>query len=181
MQVHADIDSRDGCFFCDAINGSKAAIHIIPDLELGPFVAVYDQNPVTPGHILIIPKRHIQYMKDLRRDEGLGLFRAVVEVKQYLLTADLRKIYILMSRSSDLAPRSKAYTTHCLESLAKYNRPPDSFNDGVNDGPAAGQTIPHFHWHIMPRWQSDMVDPRGGVRHMFAGLGNYKLGVARPS
>ena len=41
---------------------------------------------------------------------------------------------------------------------------PDAFNIGINDGEAAGQTIPHAHIHVVPRYLGDVVDPRGGVR-----------------
>ncbi len=38
---------------------------------------------------------------------------------------------------------------------------PDSFNIGLNDGPAAGQGIPHIHVHVIPRYRND----RGGSMH----------------
>lgn len=41
---------------------------------------------------------------------------------------------------------------------------PDGYNIGVNIGKAAGQSIPHLHIHMMPRYEGDMEDPRGGVR-----------------
>jgi diadenosine tetraphosphate (Ap4A) HIT family hydrolase len=41
---------------------------------------------------------------------------------------------------------------------------PDGFNIGINDGLAAGQTVPHAHVHVIPRWIGDVPDPRGGVR-----------------
>jgi len=41
---------------------------------------------------------------------------------------------------------------------------PDGFNIGINDGPAAGQTVPHAHVHIIPRYLNDVADPRGGIR-----------------
>jgi len=49
--------------------------------------------------------------------------------------------------------------------LAKSDRP-DGYNVGVNDGQAAGQSVPHTHWHLIPRYQGDHPDPRGGVRHV---------------
>ena len=41
---------------------------------------------------------------------------------------------------------------------------PDGFNVGMNCGEAAGQTVMHFHCHVIPRYSGDMLDPRGGVR-----------------
>ena len=41
---------------------------------------------------------------------------------------------------------------------------PDGFNVGMNCGEAAGQTVMHFHCHVIPRFRGDMDDPRGGVR-----------------
>lgn len=50
---------------------------------------------------------------------------------------------------------------------------PDGYNIGMNVGPAAGQTIPHLHIHVIPRYRGDVPDPRGGVRHVIPGKGNY--------
>jgi len=50
---------------------------------------------------------------------------------------------------------------------------PDAYNIGINDGAAAGQTVPHLHWHLMPRYQSDSEDPRGGMRWILPGKAKY--------
>ena len=41
---------------------------------------------------------------------------------------------------------------------------PDGYNIGINVGEAAGQTVWHVHVHVIPRYNGDMNDPRGGVR-----------------
>jgi len=41
---------------------------------------------------------------------------------------------------------------------------PDGFSVGVNIGLASGQTIPHVHVHLIPRYLGDTPNPRGGVR-----------------
>ncbi len=53
---------------------------------------------------------------------------------------------------------------------------PDGFNIGWNAGEVAGQTIPHLHLHVIPRYRGDTPDPRGGVRNVIPALGNYLAG-----
>ena len=55
---------------------------------------------------------------------------------------------------------------------------PDGFNIGINVGAAGGQTIPHLHLHVIPRYTGDVPDPRGGVRHLMPGRGNYLIAAA---
>jgi diadenosine tetraphosphate (Ap4A) HIT family hydrolase len=50
---------------------------------------------------------------------------------------------------------------------------PDGYNIGMNCGEAAGQTVYHFHCHLIPRYTGDMENPRGGVRHCVSGKGYY--------
>jgi diadenosine tetraphosphate (Ap4A) HIT family hydrolase len=50
---------------------------------------------------------------------------------------------------------------------------PDGFNIGVNDGEAAGQTVGHAHIHIIPRYQGDAADPRGGIRWIIPDKARY--------
>jgi superfamily II DNA or RNA helicase/diadenosine tetraphosphate (Ap4A) HIT family hydrolase/HKD family nuclease/SOS-response transcriptional repressor LexA len=55
---------------------------------------------------------------------------------------------------------------------------PDGYNVGFNSGAASGQTVPHVHIHVIPRYHGDMPDPRGGVRHVIPDKGNYLTGNA---
>lgn len=50
---------------------------------------------------------------------------------------------------------------------------PDGFNIGINDSAAAGQTVPHLHLHLIPRYLGDAPDPRGGVRWVLSGKAKY--------
>ncbi len=50
---------------------------------------------------------------------------------------------------------------------------PDAFTVGINDGTAAGQTVEHAHLHMIPRWQGDVADPRGGVRLLLPERARY--------
>jgi len=47
------------------------------------------------------------------------------------------------------------------------------FNVGINIGAAAGQTIWHCHIHLIPRRHGDVVNARGGVRHVIPDKGYY--------
>ena len=50
----------------------------------------------------------------------------------------------------------------------------EGFNIGWNCGEVAGQTIFHAHVHLIPRRKNDVENPRGGVRHLIPGKGNYE-------
>ncbi len=50
---------------------------------------------------------------------------------------------------------------------------PDGFNVGFNIGDAAGQTVPHLHVHVIPRYAGDVADPTGGVRAVIPEKANY--------
>ena len=53
----------------------------------------------------------------------------------------------------------------------KYN--PDGFNVGFNMNVAAGQTVFHTHIHVIPRYKGDVKNPRGGIRNVIPGRGDY--------
>lgn len=51
-----------------------------------------------------------------------------------------------------------------MKHVIRQENSPDGYNIGMNIGRAAGQTIPHLHVHIIPRYEGDMDDPKGGIR-----------------
>jgi superfamily II DNA or RNA helicase/diadenosine tetraphosphate (Ap4A) HIT family hydrolase len=58
-------------------------------------------------------------------------------------------------------------------SVIKSRYSAEGFNVGFNLGSVAGQTVPHFHLHVIPRYVGDVADPRGGIRHVIPQKGNY--------
>jgi diadenosine tetraphosphate (Ap4A) HIT family hydrolase len=106
-------------------------------------LAVFDDYPVTPGHALIIPIRHIASFFEATSEERTALFELVAEVRKLLL---------------------ETRSPHFSCDKGKSPHVPDGFNIGINDGTAAGQTVMHLHIHLIPRYAGDTSDPRGGVR-----------------
>ena len=60
----------------------------------------------------------------------------------------------------------------CKRAIEQEFRP-HGYNIGVNCGTVAGQTIFHAHVHLIPRYRGDHPNPRGGVRHLMPGKGDY--------
>ena len=102
-------------------------------------LVIRDGYPVSPGHTLVIPKRHIGSWFEITPEEQGAML--------------------------DLLGRAKAV----LEEEFK----PDGYNIGINDGPTAGQTVPHLHMHLIPRYKDDLEEPRGGVRWIIPGKAKY--------
>lgn len=83
-----------------------------------------------------------------------------------------------ISRFRDLTLEEKVrlmqWIDWCISHLQSNLKPkPDGFNVGLNDGPAAGQTVGQLHIHIIPRYIGDVSDPRGGVRSVVPHMAKY--------
>ena len=66
-----------------------------------------------------------------------------------------------------LTERELADTENLVKHGKKYldqRYAPEGYNIGFNYGVVAGQTILHCHCHLIPRYQGDVADPKGGVR-----------------
>jgi diadenosine tetraphosphate (Ap4A) HIT family hydrolase len=108
-------------------------------LETATAYAILDKFPVSKGHTLIIPKKHIS------------------DYFQLSFKAQSACWFMLNKAKEILAKRYK----------------PDGFNVGININETAGQTIPHVHIHLIPRYNGDVPEPRGGVRGVIPGRKEY--------
>lgn len=124
------------CPFCD-INNHDTAQRITHQNDLA-FV-IRDGFPISEGHTLIIPKRHVTSFFEITTNERQALLSLLDQSKK-----DLDQVF-----------------------------KPDSYNIGINDGVAAGQTVPHLHIHLIPRYEGDVTDPRGGVRWIMPEKADY--------
>lgn len=102
-------------------------------------VWIRDGFPVSPGHSLVTPKRHVGSFFEVSEQERESLLELLDKAK--------------VSVESEFHP--------------------DGYNIGINDGSAAGQTVPHLHIHLIPRYTGDVTDPRGGVRWVIPEKADY--------
>jgi len=105
-------------------------------------------NGTREANVLLETERHLCFLDKYPVTEGHALVVPKTHV-QYLDEADGGALYDFLERA-------------VAEVRRHYE--PDGMNIGLNDGPVAGQTISHLHWHIIPRYEGDMEDPTGGVR-----------------
>lgn len=102
-------------------------------------ITLRDAYPVSRGHTLVLPARHVGSFFELKAIEKAAVLQALDEAREAL--------------DRELGP--------------------DGYNIGINDGEAAGQTVPHVHVHLIPRYRGDTPDPRGGVRWVFPEKARY--------
>ena len=100
---------------------------------------IRDGYAVSPGHTLIIPRRHVGSFFEISEEERAAML-ALLDGQKRALDAE-------------------------------YS--PAGYNVGINDGAAAGQTVPHLHIHLIPRFAGDLPDPRGGVRWVMPHKAKY--------
>lgn len=65
------------------------------------------------------------------------------------------------------------FVLNAVKQIISKRFSPDGFNVGINVHEAAGQTIPHVHIHLIPRYNGDVQQPRGGVRGVIPSKQSY--------
>ncbi len=70
---------EDSCPFCDIIKEERT-------LKEGKFAYVIFSNPrLMPGHLLVIPKRHVERISELKNDEREEMFNLLIEFQTKIL------------------------------------------------------------------------------------------------
>ena len=88
-----------------------------------------------------------------------------------IISKSLRRDYFELSEAERIELAEAIILTK--ENIDKMYGP-DGYNLVMNCGMAAGQTIFHFHCHVIPRFQGDMINPEGGIRHCIPEKGYYR-------
>jgi diadenosine tetraphosphate (Ap4A) HIT family hydrolase len=143
--LHAHEIHYWGTWGCEDVpsTGTDCALCTLPaDRILGTnehAMWLLDLHPVSPGHSLIVAKRHVE-----------SFFETTPSEREAVLS--------LLDRARE----------HVIRNYA-----PKGYNIGINEGAAAGSTVPHVHVHLIPRFDGDRDNPRGGVRWVIPAKADY--------
>lgn len=109
------------CIFCKIVNGDIPSLKVYEDEHTMVFMDIAKD---VDGHMVAIPKKHINNILDCEEKELHHVMSTVKKVANY-----------------------------CVDKCGY---------DGVNllnaNDECAGQSVPHFHIHIIPRSKNDNVD-----------------------
>jgi histidine triad (HIT) family protein len=116
-EIEGALEDPD-CIFCKIVAGELPGEILDSDDHT---VAFMDINPATPGHALVIPRRHSKDLMEISDDDLSAC------------TLAARRLAKKMEETID----------------------PEGFNVLNCCGPAAWQTVFHFHLHVVPRNSDD--------------------------
>jgi histidine triad (HIT) family protein len=97
------------CIFCAIVAGSAPASIVHEDADL---LAFMDIRPVTPGHLLIIPKRHAPFLADLDEATGAWMFTVAMWLVRALRVSGLRCEGINLFLADGEAAFQEVFHTH---------------------------------------------------------------------
>lgn len=112
------------------------------------FYARLDRFPGVPGHTEVIPKRHVEYLFNLTKEEKSQYLFSIENSWNELKQLDLKNEYQKMTPANNT---SKGFIERALRNpyvgdISKI----EQCLHGINDGKDAGQSINHLHWHMIP-------------------------------
>jgi diadenosine tetraphosphate (Ap4A) HIT family hydrolase len=156
---------KEDCLFCKPNKLTQKAV--IEEFE--DFKVILDPFPINFGHKIIVPQRHVEKIDDLDSEELMQLQNRISNgKKQADNTEEIKDRYFEIMKT-EKSERSE----EMIKSVIGNEDAPEGFNIGINEGEAAGQTIDHLHIHVIPRYEGDVEDPKGGVRNVIPGKADY--------
>ena len=85
--MSTDREASENCVFCRIIAGESPVSKVYEDDRA---LALMTIGPVTPGHAMVIPKKHVPYLDDLDEELGMHLFRITQRVAKAIRHSGLR-------------------------------------------------------------------------------------------
>ena len=71
------MDMNNRCIFCEIVDRTSPASVVLDDERTLAFI---DLRQANPGHVLVVPKMHINDVRDLDADTGSALMQSVSRV-----------------------------------------------------------------------------------------------------
>jgi histidine triad (HIT) family protein len=115
------------CLFCALISG-QGEVTLVHEDEWT--IAFMDIQPVTPGHMLVVPRRHAVGLADLDPDDGARVFRVGQRAAAALRASGLRCEGVNLFLADGEAAGQEVFHVH-LHVLPRF--PGDGF--GLKFGP----------------------------------------------
>ncbi|WP_293886761.1 HIT family protein [Streptococcus sp. A12] len=108
------------CIFCKIVAGEIPASKVYEDDH---FLAFLDISQVTPGHTLVIPKKHARNLLEMTPDETADLFNIVSRVTKKVESATQPQGMNIISNMEEIAGQS-VFHTH-VHILPRYSQEDD--------------------------------------------------------
>ncbi|UNI21808.1 Bis(5'-adenosyl)-triphosphatase [Purpureocillium takamizusanense] len=153
---------------------AMSSVPDVKEIRFGPFevtkqvfcvtplsFALVNLKPIVPGHVLVCPLAPHRRLTDLSPAETADLFTTVQLIQRVLAQNYFPTDENLEGRGQGGDPSSSSSS---LSSLVG-----GSFTVAVQDGPDAGQTVPHVHVHVIPRAKGDLGDAMDEIYVRMAG------------
>jgi diadenosine tetraphosphate (Ap4A) HIT family hydrolase/5-methylcytosine-specific restriction endonuclease McrA len=110
---------------------------------------------------------------EIRNSLGMAFEDEYPVTKGHMLVSPLRHIGSFFALGSSEQKACLILLDQARKKITREDSTVTGFNVGVNEGKDAGQTVMHCHIHLIPRRKGDIPNPRGGVRHVMPGKGQY--------
>lgn len=100
------------CTFCDLIHGAGEVSICYEDSDA---LAFMDIQPVNPGHVLVVPRRHFEQIEDVPAELAMHLFRVATKLAPAVKKAsDAEGINVVVNSGSAAGQDEPHYHVHVI-------------------------------------------------------------------